>query len=224
MLTESLFFLVFLSLFLLFSLVFRKEGFGIIADLKGYFLPRNKNATGYSDQVTSAKVRSDAFFILQAAVIISVTAFIFSLKEDWWQLSFEINALVFIGIFVIILTFFGLKYLMYKIIGMFFLRDEINDWIAHYFGIVKMLGALLFIPVILYIYLGELRGIIYISTIIIFFISRVVIIAKLLNIFVKNKIGLFYFFVYLCGTEIAPYILYFKGVFLLTSIVGNIIL
>jgi hypothetical protein len=46
-------------------------------------------------------------------------------------------------------------------------------------------------------------------------------VVEILNIFVKNKVGWFYFFVYLCGTEIAPYLLFYKGVLSLISIAGN---
>jgi hypothetical protein len=44
---------------------------------------------------------------------------------------------------------------------------------------------------------------------------------QLLNIFVKNKITPFYIFVYLCGTEIAPYLLLYKGVLLVITIAGD---
>lgn len=223
-LIESIFFFVFLAFFLLFSLVFRKEGVGLIADLRGFFLLRNRTATLYSDQITSAKMRSNVFFVLQATMLISAVAFVFLLRENWWQLPFTVDFFVFVGIFIVISVFIGLKYLLYRAIGTFFLRDDMSGWIEQYFGTIKQLGLLLFIPAIVYIYFGELRNVAYIMTVIIFFISRVAVIVGLLNIFVKNKIGFFYFIVYLCGTEIAPYILYFKGVFLLINTVGNIII
>ena len=54
-----------------------------------------------------------------------------------------------------------------------------------------------------------------------FFINRLLVIISVLNIFVKNKIGAVYFFSYLCGTEIAPYLLFYKGVVSIINIAGN---
>jgi hypothetical protein len=222
-LVESLFFLVFLACFLVFALIFRKEGVGLIANFKNFFLFQSHKST-FSEQITTTKAQSGFFFIAQASLIVAIITFIFLLKDDWGQFSLGVYALIFGAIFAIISLFLCLKYLLYKFIGTFFLRDDMNDWIEHYFRIIKLSGFLLFIPTALYIYFGELREVAHIVVVIIFFISRLAIIIKLLNIFVKNQIGLFYFIVYLCGTEIAPYILYFKGVFLLTNFVGSIII
>jgi hypothetical protein len=223
-LIESFFSILLLVCFLLFSLVFRRESIGLIINLKNVILFRNHNTTFYSEQITSSKVRGDFFLTLQTVLITSVIVSFFLLEGKWQQLWFEATPFIFFGVFLIISVFIVLKYLIYKVIGMFFLRDEMSGWIEHYFWFVRALGFLFFIPAIFCIYFGELRIITYILIVIIFFISRVIIIAKLLNIFTKNKIGLFYFIVYLCGTEIAPYILYFKGVFLLINIAGNIII
>jgi hypothetical protein len=89
---------------------------------------------------------------------------------------------------------------------------------------LEILGLILFFPTILYVYLPEIRDAIQILIIIIFISSRLIVLIELLNIFVKNKVGGFYFFAYLCGTEIAPYLIYYKGVVLLISISGNIII
>ena len=220
-LIESLFFLVFLACFLLFALVFRKEGVGLIVTIRNLFLFQS-HKSDYSEQITTTKAQSGFFFIVQTSLIVSTIAAIFLLREDWGQFSLGVNALIFGTVFAAVSLFLCLKYLLYQFIGTFFLHEDMGDWIERYFHIIKLYGVLLFIPVILYIYFGELREIAYIAVVIIFFISRVAIAVKLLNVFVKNRIGLFYFIVYLCGTEIAPYILYFRGVFLLTTIVGNI--
>jgi hypothetical protein len=45
-----------------------------------------------------------------------------------------------------------------------------------------------------------------------------------LDVFVKNKIGFFYFIVYLCGIEIMPYFLLYSGLISLITVVGSIVL
>jgi len=221
---ESFFSLMLLVCFFLFSIVFRHETVSLIVGLKNTVFFRKRNIAPYSEQVSPFKVRGDFFLIVQTVLIISVIATFVLLKNEWQQLVFEENLFVFFAVFLLLSLLLCLKYLLYKTIGTFFFRDEMNDWIKHYFWTIKALGLLLFIPAILYIQIGELRNIMLIVAITTFFISRIVIFAELLNIFVKNKIGLLYFFVYFCGTEIAPYILYFKGVLLLADFVGNTII
>jgi len=223
-LIESFFALILLACFLLFALVFRHESIGLIVGLKNTVLFRNHKTAVFSEQVSPFKIRGNFYLILQTVLIISVFASFFFLKDNWQMLAFAENFLLFFGILLAVSLLFGLKYLLYKTIGTFFLRDEIGGWIARYFWIVKALGFLLFIPTVVYIYIGELRNFMFFVVVLLFFISRIFIFAEILNIFVKNKIGLLYFFVYFCGTEIAPYIVYFKGVFLLTTIVGNSII
>jgi len=221
-LIESFFALILLACFLLFALVFRHESMGLIVGLKNTVLFRNHKTAVFSEQVSPFKVRGNFYLILQTALIISVFTSFFFLKDNWQMLALGENFLLFFGILLTLLLLLGLKYLLYKAIGTFFLRDEIGGWIARYFWIIKALGFLLFIPTVVYIYIGELRNFVLVAVVLIFFVSRILIFAELLNIFVKNKIGLLYFFVYFCGTEIAPYIVYFKGVLLLTKTVGNI--
>ena len=223
-LIESFFSLILFTCFFLFSVAFRHESMELLVGLKNTVLFRNRKTTIYSEQVSPFKIRGNFYLIFQTVLIISVIVLFFFLQNEWQVLAFQETFFLFFGILLTASLLLGLKYLMYKMIGTFFLREEIGDWITRYFWIVKALGFLLFIPTIIYIYIGELRNFALITVVIIFFISRILIFAELLNIFVKNKIGFLYFFVYFCGTEIAPYILYFKGVFLLTKIVGSIII
>jgi hypothetical protein len=121
----------------------------------------------------------------------------------------------------VISIFMGLKIVMYRTIGSFFLREDMKHWVSQYSRLFELIGIVLFLPVICYLYLHELRYFISIFFFVLFFISRLVIVVELLNIFVKNKVGYFYFFTYLCGTEIAPYLLFYKGVLSIISIAAN---
>jgi hypothetical protein len=112
----------------------------------------------------------------------------------------------------------------YRLIGAFFLQSEMKNWIIYYSRMMEILGVIFFLPAVFYVYLHEIGNIILISLILLFFISRLLIYIELLNIFVKNKISPFYFFIYLCGTEIAPYLLLYKVVlFAITIAEDNII-
>ena len=133
----------------------------------------------------------------------------------------EVQIIGFIGIFLFLALLIYLKIAGYQLIGTFFLQNEMKSWSTYYSRMMEILGVLIFLPVLFYVYLVETRTIMLILLVVLFFISRMIIYIKLLNIFVKNKINPFYFFVYLCGTEIAPYILLYKGVLLAITIAGD---
>ena len=221
---EVFFSLLLLLCFLLFSIVFWHESIQLTAGIKKNALFRNPKAAVYSEEVSSFKIRGNVYLIFQAALIISILLSLFIWQDQWNLLTFYESSLLFLGVAVAVILLLGLKFLMYKLIGLFFLPDEMDGYITRYFWTIKSLGFLLFFPTVIYIFAGELREFVFIVAVVVFFISRFLLFAYLLDIFVKRKVGLLYFFVYFCGTEIAPYILYVKGVLLLTTIVGNIIL
>jgi hypothetical protein len=105
------------------------------------------------------------------------------------------------------------------LISLIFLQNDIKNWINRYFRLLEFTGIILFLPTILYLYLPDIRNIMQLVILLVVIINRLIVIVELLNIFVKNKVGRFYFFMYLCGTEIAPYLMYYKVVVLLISIV-----
>ena len=196
----------------------------VLIRLKNTVLFRSSKTAVYSEQVSPFKIRGNIYLIVQTAIIVSIVVSLFIMYDCWNLHTLSENLLFFTGILVAILLFFGMKYTMYKAIGSFFLGDDIENYTSRYFWTIKALGFLLLIPAIICIYVGELRSFMFMVSVVIFFISRIIIFAELLNIFAKNKIDLLCFFVYFCGTEIAPYMLYIKGVFLLTNIVENIVI
>lgn len=97
--------------------------------------------------------------------------------------------LTFIGLLLIPSAMILLKLFMYRTIAVFFMRQQMKRWISHYYRLLELLGILLFLPALLYVFMPELRNIILVLFLFIFIISRLVIALGLLNIFVKNKVG-----------------------------------
>ena len=220
-LIESIIGLLLLLCFVLFTLVFRHESMEQLAGIVNLLLLRKRTTLSISEQVSPFKIRGNFYLIIQAIVISSILLFSI-LVHHKQSMDVENLFVLFGGVLLVTGLFVLLKYLLYKTIGTFFISEQISEWISRYFWIIKTLGFLLFIPTVVYIYVGELRNFIVIAAIVIFFITRMLIFVELLIIFVKNKIGLLYFFVYFCGTEIAPYILFVKGVIIFTKTVGII--
>ena len=218
---SSIIFLLIMLCFLLFAFIFHKEGVALTANFKQIFTLGKRAALLRKEQVTITEAWGEFFMIVQTILIVSLLLFTYLWDKQLSSLSLRGLTLSFLFIFIAFAALVSLKLLMYKTIGSFFLRSDMKNWITQYSRLFELLGIVLFLPLVFYIYLHEFRNIISIILIILFFISRLVIVIELLNIFVKNKVGFFYFFAYLCGTEIAPYLLFYKGVLLIIGIAAK---
>lgn len=218
---DSIFFLLFLFSFMLFAFIFQWEGTALKGNLKYVFTPGKYATSTHKSQVTKTEVWGEFYLILQTVMLFSILIFSWLWSNGFSMFAAGMQSLGFIGIFAGLSLLIYLKILGYRLIGTFFLKDEMKGWITYYSRMMEIIGIAFFLPVVFYVYLHEIRNIILIVLIVLFFISRLVIYIELLNIFVKNKIGLLYFFVYLCGTEIAPYLLFYKGALSIVNIAGN---
>lgn len=218
---NSLFFLLFLFSFIVFAFIFRKEGAALRGNFTGLFSPATPVGPIHKSQVTKMEVWGEFYLLHQTLLIISIILFSRLWSDGLSLFSTTVQSLCFVVIFLALVLLVYLKIMGYRLIGTFFLQNEMKNWSIYYSRIMEILGIVFFLPAVFYIYLHEVRNIMLILLVILFFISRVVIYMKLLNIFVKNKISPFYFFVYLCGTEIAPYLLLYKGVLFALTIAGD---
>jgi hypothetical protein len=218
---SSVLFLLILVSIMLFSFVFHKEGVALTANFKYLFTLGKRAALHRKEQVTITEAWGEYFMIVHTILLITILLFTYLWDQGLSTLSNIDIALSFLFFFLVISIFMGLKIVMYRTIGSFFLREDMKHWVSQYSRLFELIGIVLFLPVICYLYLHELRYFISIFFFVLFFISRLVIVVELLNIFVKNKVGYFYFFTYLCGTEIAPYLLFYKGVLSIISIAAN---
>lgn len=218
---SSLLFLLIIVSFMLFAFIFHKEGVALTANFKYIFTLSKRAALRSKEQVTITEAWGEYFMIVHTILLITILLFSYLWDQGLSTLTPSDKGLSFLFFFLVISVFVGLKMLMYRTIGSFFLREDMKHWATQYSRLFELIGIVLFLPVVCYLYLPELRYFISLFLIVLFFISRVVIVVELLNIFVKNKVGYFYFFAYLCGTEIAPYLLFYKGVLSIMSIAAN---
>ena len=220
---ESMIFLIFLGCFFLFSIIFNREGVALTGNFRNIFSSGSRYHTSiYKEQITTTEIWGEVFLMLQSAVVFSIVLFVFSWDKGLSVMPQKYYYLFFAGAFLGLSAFLGLKYLIYKAIGSFMFTSEMNQWIGRYFWIVELLGILCFIPAMFFVYLQEYREVALIVLFGIFLASRLVVVVTLLIFFVKNKIGILYFIVYLCGVEIAPYLIIYKGAVSFQNIIGSI--
>ena len=215
----SVFFIIFLLCFTIFSFVFSRERTALTGNFNTIISLRSRLTAAYKEQVTTAEVWGEFFMIFQTILLFSIILFTYLLEKYFPLLTIRDLAVNFLLILFLLSVLSGLKFLIYRSISLIFLQNDIKNWINRYFRLLEFTGIILFLPTILYLYLPDIRNIMQLVILLIVIINRLIVIVELLNIFVKNKVGRFYFFMYLCGTEIAPYLMYYKVVVLLISIV-----
>lgn len=208
----STFFLLFVACFVIFSFVFRKEGVVFMENFKQALLPVKRQTVGFKGLVTITEVWGEFFLVIQAMLVIAIFGFNFLWSQGVALFPLKEQLLTFTALLLLPVLLTSSKLLVYRIIAFFFMPQELKRWISNYYRILELIGILLFLPALLSVFLPELKQSMFLLFILIFVMSRLFIFMGLLNIFVKNKLGCFYFFVYLCGTEIAPYLLFYKGV------------
>ncbi len=207
----SALFLVF-ALFLTFtSLIFIKSGRTLFNNFGNLFSlgSSNKNLF-FNEQITTTDVWGQVFFIFQTIVLYSILFFDLTLQHV--ELSFQgyEYLILFSQMMVGILLFMSLRYIVYKVVGAVFMDTRSNELLNSYLWVVYLSGVLSFFPMLLYIYIPEVKIYALFLILAIFLIGRITIFAKTYTMFQKSNIGILYFFVYLCGVEIMPYFIVYK--------------
>ncbi len=214
-------FLIFLFCFAIFSQVVRNTRGAFVVNFKNRLSMRKDAHASHKIQVTTAETWGEFFMIVQSIVILGIVFFIY--LTDYVPIS-STPFVHFIGFSIVfwgLALFAVIKFLMYKAISSFFFPTDLTRWRGHYYGHLQLMGIFLFLPAFVFVFLQEYRSVMIFMMFAIFFINRAMVLSSLLNIFVKNKVGPIYFILYLCGTEIAPYLMFYKGARSIVYFAGN---
>ncbi|MDD2326938.1 MAG: DUF4271 domain-containing protein [bacterium] len=217
---QSLFFLLFLFFLLLFAVLFRKEGASFAGNFRNIFSMGKPALLMRKEQVTSTEAWGELFLVVQTMLVAGMLIFHLLWEKGIYAFTTSEQLMAFGLITAVISLLTGMKILSYRAIALFFLREDMRIWVTQYARMIELIGLILFLPALCFLFLPEWKEGLLMLFALLFLFSRLVIIIKLLHIFVKNKIGWFYFFVYLCGTEIAPWLLLYKGLLSISEIAG----
>jgi len=221
---SSVFFILFAFCFILCSIFFRTERSARYTEIKNLVAFGKKPSSVYKNQVTTTEVWGGIFLIFQSLLFYSILMYIYFWNQGVSDMLLPNKLLLFVSFFIFILLFFLIRYLTYRLFGSVFFQSKVENWTGKYLRIVEILGLLCFFPVLFYVYIPEWRGILLVIIVVFFLIARIGVVLGVFEIFVKNRIGILYFFVYLCAIEIMPYFLLYIGPVSIISIVGNIVL
>jgi len=221
---SSIFFLFFVLCFFMFSLFYRSERKTLFANFKNLLGFRKRATSVYKEQVTAREIWAEMFLLFQTLLIFSMVYFVLFWDRGIVDMLPGNRNLLFLCVFLTLGAFVFLRYVMYSFLGIIFFPLKFRNWLGKYLQIVELIGIVSFFPAFFYIFLPEIASFAFVLLLAIFFMSRLGIMIAVFDIFVKNKIGFFYFIVYLCGIEILPYFLFYSGLISLITVVGSIAL
>lgn len=211
----SVLFLAFTLLFVLSALVFRTSGDALFSNFNYIFTFGSRNKNSYSQQITTSDIWTNLFCVFQALVIYSILFFDLTLERTSLFSNWYDYIVLFSQIFVVISLFILGKYILYKLMGVMFSNTKTNGLIDVYLWVICLTGILSFIPIVAYIYIPEMKTYVLFFLLAVFIVGRITVFIKSFSFFVKSHIGILYFFVYLCGVEIMPYMLLYKAIVLI---------
>lgn len=208
----STIFLLFTLCFVLSALVFRNSGRALVSNFGYIFTLGSPNKHLYSEQVTISDVWGHIFLIFQTLFIYAILFFTITLQQSDLFFTLNDHLVLFAQILMATSLFVFIKLGLYKMIGAIFTDSKTDVLTDVYLWIVYLSGILSFIPILAYLYIQEVKLYALILIIAVFLIGRIIVILKSYTLFAKSHIGILYFFVYLCGLEVMPYLLLYKAV------------
>jgi hypothetical protein len=145
-------------------------------------------------------------------LIISLTIFVSLCMSTLGNNLQEENLLLYYKLFVGIGSLLIIKALMDRLVGSLFEIDELmNDYVFQKITYKNYIGLVLLpINIILLYALMPSRSIIFVAIFILFIVGFMGFLESVKSHLKLLKVNLFYFILYLCALEIAPYIILYK--------------
>lgn len=208
---DTIFFILFLFCLIGLSYWSNKGGSYFVANLKRFFVSDSSQRTTYKEQVTTSGVWSMVFMVFQTILFVTMILFVILERTNSFAHLTISRILIFTVLYFGLLLLVLMKYMVYRLTDYVFPEWGFSSWNEQFFSLVGVVGLMIFVPTLFYLFAPEFSKEMIFLLLIVFFIIQIVIFRKLLVIFVKNKIGLLNYFLYLCAIEIVPLFLIYKG-------------
>lgn len=222
-LVNDIMFAILLFLFVGFGLVFRMYHQLFFKMVKKVF--QVKQRASFFEITLGDNIGNEwifrTFMSFQALFLSSVYIFSSGLRHGAISITRATDVFLYLGItFFSIVLFYFFKVGIYKTAGWIFVDDEHLDlWKANYNAVIGLWGVLLYIPVIWILFVDHYPGQSILLFVFLYFLCRFVIFYKTIRIFYIKRGSFLYLILYLCGQEIAPLFLLYKGIFCLYNFI-----
>ena len=198
---ESWVFLVLVALFFLLAFSISRSGSLISETVKNFFHAKERSSIFSKATVNDFQIR--LFIIFFSIGVVSLYSY-FSFHRQGTDFS-----ILKFSLFLLVTTlFFGMKSIVFDIIGYVFLDSgSLKMAKESYFNILSLLGMILFPLLVIQIYIpynmGNTTEIISLTACI---LAYILVILKLFQIFFRKIVASFYILLYLCTLEFLPLI------------------
>lgn len=211
-LVNDVIFALILVLFVLFSVVYRNNFRLFLKMLQDVQSVKERHSLFLLTSGREGFFRN--FMTFQTLLLVSVTLFsiarIHGITNGAMSEGKALMALFVL--FAVVFLYYQFKQWMYFSIGIVFSnRQKYKLWKSGYNAVIGTWGILLYLPVLWLSYVGGYHTIAIWLFIILFVLSRLVIIYKIIRIFYRKSENLFYLILYLCTQEILPLVFLYEG-------------
>lgn len=204
---------IFLSLLLCFVLICKIIQRGYRFFFEGFrLLTTFREKKDLFNEITIKEFWGNLFLILLPSFLVSLLAYQYLQNSDDVLRQSSHIWLTLTGFILIIAGFLSLKYLFYLLIGYTFdIRDFVHQYLRAYLILLELLGILIFVPTLVYLYAGAYQQVVLIIVAILFLIIRLILFSRLIAFFFNKKVNFLFGIIYLCSVEIIPYIFIIMG-------------
>lgn len=199
--TENWVFIVLLALFFLLVFSISRSGSLISETFKNFFQVKERSSIFSRATVNDFQIR--LFIIIFSIGVFSLYSY-YLLQSAGTDFSFLKFSFVLVATF----TFFGLKSLLFDLLGYVFLDSgSLKMAKEGYFNILSLLGIVLFPLLVIQIYIPyNLHNSTEIISLSMCILAYILVVFKLFQIFFHKIVASFYILLYLCTLEFLPLI------------------
>jgi len=169
----------------------------------------------HSEEVVQSPFSREIFWVISTVVFALMIPVLLNFQGI--RANDDQDHLLFFRYFAYVFLYFLVKFSIYRMLGMIFFRiDQTRQWITVNKTIISFYALILF-PVLIFVQVGLPVQASFIYTWIIgcFVIAKIWQLVNVIDIFSVGFGDFLYLILYLCGLEILPILLFYKGLFLI---------
>lgn len=202
--------IILLLSFFISAVLIGKNKKGIVQRIRDFFL--NKERSSLFSQGLASQSALIVYFSIQTALLLGVffLNFFYDLHINFID---DNNSLIILGIYTLIIgIYLLLKQVIYRFIAwMFFDSKQHELWLISYNTLLAFFSFILYPSLLFIIYFDLEFNYVILLGLSLFFIMKLLMFYKWINLFLNDIYGLLRLFLYFCALEILPCLIVYQG-------------
>lgn len=164
------------------------------------------------DQIATSKSTFSFYFLVFLAILLIAIFVYIGLRRFTTYSELYASPFVIIVLFTVLIALFVfVKVMVNKMIGYVFdTQKKMDIWNHSFLLLLAMLGLVYLVPALILIYAGFGHGVILALVTLLFLVVQILLLARIVTFFIRQRFSILFLIAYLCTLEIIPYI--FLGV------------